>query len=115
MIDARAIVDPKAKIGAGVSIGPWTLIEGEVEIGEGTIIESHVVIRAHTRIGKNNHIFQFSSIGEAPQDTSYQGEPTRLEIGDNNIIREFCTISRGSTNGGGTTRIGNTNFIMAYV
>lgn len=115
MIDARAIVDPTAKIGPDVSIGPWTLIEGNVEIGAGTKIASHVVIKAHTRIGKNNHIYQFSSIGEVPQDTSFQGETTQLEIGDNNIIREFCTISRGSANGGGTTRIGNNNFIMAYV
>lgn len=115
MIDARAIVDPTAKIAAGVSIGPWTLIEGDVEIGEGTKIESHVVIKAHTRIGKNNHIYQFSSIGEAPQDTSYQGQATWLEIGDHNIIREFCTISRGTSSGSGTTRIGNNNFIMAYV
>lgn len=114
-IDARAIVHPNAKIARDVKIGPWTLIGPDVEIAEGTEIASHVVINGHTRIGKNNRIYQFSSIGEVPQDTNYKDQKTYLEIGDNNTIREFCTIHRGTTNGIGTTRLGNNNFVMAYV
>jgi UDP-N-acetylglucosamine acyltransferase len=114
-IDERAIVHPRAKIAENVKIGPWTLIDADVEIAEGTEIASHVVIRGRTSIGKNNQIYQFCSIGEAPQDTNYQGQETRVEIGDNNIIREYCSINRGTTTGVGTTRIGDNNFIMAYV
>lgn len=115
MFDERAIIDPSAKIAADVKVGPWSIIEANVEIGEGTEIGAHVIIKGHTRIGKNNRIYQFSSIGEAPQDTRYKGQETWLEIGDNNTIREFCTISRGTPGGTGTTRVGNNNFIMAYV
>ncbi len=115
MIDERAIVDSTAKIADDVKIGPWTLIGPDVEIGEGTEIGSHVVIKGHTRIGKNNRIFHFNSLGEAPQDVQYKGQETWLTIGDNNVIREFCTINRGTVTGDGTTRIGNNNFIMAYV
>jgi UDP-N-acetylglucosamine acyltransferase len=115
VIDERAIIDPSATIAEGVKIGPWTMIDANVEIGEGSEIGAHVIIKGHTRIGKNNRIYQFSSIGEAPQDTNYKGQETWLHIGDNNVIREFCTISRGTTSGDGTTRIGNNNFIMAYV
>lgn len=115
MIDANAIIHPSAKIAENVSIGPWTLIGKDVEIGEGTWIGPHVIINGPCKIGKNNKIFQFSSIGDAPQDLTYAGEDTLLEIGDNNTIREYCMINRGSLKGGGVTRIGNSNFIMGYV
>ncbi len=115
MIDSSAIIHPSAKIADNVTIGPWTLIGKNVEIGEGTWIGSHVVINGPCKIGKNNKIFQFSSIGDAPQDLTYAGEDTLLEIGDNNTIREYCMINRGSIKGGGITRIGHNNFIMGYV
>lgn len=115
MIDSRAHIDSSAKIGDDVEIGPWTLIGPHVEIGSGTQIGSHVVIKGPTKIGKNNKIFQFSSIGEDPQDKKYNGEPTILEVGDNNVFRECCTINRGTVQGGSVTRIGNYNLIMAYV
>lgn len=115
MIDPRADIHPDAKIAANVSVGPWTIIGPDVEIGEGTVIGSHVVIPAHTRIGKNNKIYQFSSVGEDPQDKKYHGEITTLEMGDDNVIRECCTINRGTVQGGGVTRIGNGNLLMAYV
>ncbi|WP_131781107.1 acyl-ACP--UDP-N-acetylglucosamine O-acyltransferase [Legionella gresilensis] len=114
MIDERAMIHPSAKLAEGVSVGPGSYIGADVEIGEGTWIGPHVVIQGPTVIGKNNKIFQFSSIGDEPQDVTYKGEPTRLEIGDNNIIREYCMISRGTVKGGGLTSIGNHNFFMAY-
>ncbi|WP_438970493.1 acyl-ACP--UDP-N-acetylglucosamine O-acyltransferase [Methylophaga sp.] len=115
MIHQTAIIDPTAIIADDVSIGPYTIIGADVEIGEGCEIKSHVVINGPTKIGKNNRIFQFSSIGEEPQDKKFHGESTRLEIGDNNLIRESVTINRGTVNGGGITRIGSNNWIMAYV
>lgn len=115
MIDSRAIIHPSAKIADNVHIGPWTWIGENVEIGEGSWIGPHVIINGKCKIGKNNKIFQFSSIGDAPQDLTYAGEDTLLEIGDNNTIREYCMINRGSLKGGGVTRIGNHNFIMGYV
>ncbi len=114
MISNHAIIDPKASIASNVEIGPWTSIGPDVEIGEGTKIGSHVVIKGPTRIGKDNQIFQFASIGEAPQDKKYHGEPTVLEIGDRNIFRECCTIHRGTLQGTKITRIGNDNLFMAY-
>jgi len=114
-IHSQAIIDPSAKIGENVEIGPWALIGPDVEIGDGTQIMSHVVIKGPTKIGKNNRIFQFSSVGEECQDKKFSGEPTRLEIGDNNIIRESCTIHRGTTQDQGVTKIGNGNLLMAYV
>lgn len=114
MIDEHAIIHPSAKLAKGVTVGPGTIIGSDVEIGEGTWVGPHVVIQGPTVIGKNNKIFQFASVGDEPQDITYQGEPTRLEIGDNNIIREFCMISRGTVKGGGLTRIGDDNFFMAY-
>ncbi len=114
MIDESAIIHSSAKIAAGVSIGPGSYIGADVEIGEGTWIGPHVVIQGPTTIGKNNKIFQFASVGDEPQDITYKGEPTRLEIGDNNIIREYCMISRGTVKGGGLTKVGNHNFLMAY-
>ena len=114
MIHPTAIVDPKAEIGEGVEIGPYAVIEKGVTIGAGTKIRPHVVIGEGTQIGKKCQIFQFSSIGEAPQAFAYKGEKTLLLIGDNNIIREFVTLNRGTVTGGGKTVIGNNNFFMAY-
>jgi UDP-N-acetylglucosamine acyltransferase len=115
MIDSRAIVDPTAKLAEDVTVGPWSIVGPEVEIGPGTRIESHVIIRGPTVIGAGNHIFQFSSIGEATPDLKYRDEPTRLVIGDNNIIRENVTIHRGTVQDRSETTIGNDNLFMAYV
>jgi len=115
VISEHAIIDSSAKLAKGVSVGAASIIGADVEIGENTWVGPHVVIEGPTTIGKNNKIFQFSSIGDAPQDVTYQGEPTRLEIGDNNTIREYSMISRGTVKGGGITRIGNHNYLMAHV
>ncbi|MFN4148522.1 MAG: acyl-ACP--UDP-N-acetylglucosamine O-acyltransferase [Rhodocyclaceae bacterium] len=114
-IHPSALVDPTAQLGENVTIGAYTIIGAEVEIGDGTWIGPHVVIDGPTKIGRDNRIYQFSSLGEAPQDKKYAGEPTRLEIGDRNTIREFCTFNRGTVQDAGVTRIGNDNWIMAYV
>jgi UDP-N-acetylglucosamine acyltransferase len=114
-VHPTAIVDPHAKIAGSVTIGPYSVIGENVELGEGTEVMSHVVIDGHTRIGKNNRIFPYASIGLAPQDLKYGGEPTRVEIGDDNSIREFVTIHRGTSEGEGVTRIGTHNLLMAYV
>ena len=114
MIHPLAIVDPDAKIGKDVQIGAFSIIGAGVEIGDGTWIGPHVVINGPTRLGAGNRVFQFCSLGEGPQHMGYKGEPTRLEIGDRNIIREYCTFNRGTVGGGGVTRMGNDNFIMAY-
>jgi UDP-N-acetylglucosamine acyltransferase len=115
MIHPTAIVHPGAKLAAGVSVGPYAVIGEHVEIGEGTTIGPHAVIEGHTRIGAKNRIFGFSAIGGEPQDKKYAGEPTRLEIGDRNTIREFCTLNCGTMQDAGITRIGSENWIMAYV
>jgi UDP-N-acetylglucosamine acyltransferase len=115
MIHPSAIVHPGAKIGNGVEIGPYSVIGEHVEIGDGTWVGPHVVLEGHTRIGRENKIFQFSSLGGVPQDKKYSGEPTRLEIGDRNTIREHCTFSIGTAQDSGTTRVGDDNWIMAYV
>lgn len=112
MIDSHAIVDPNAKLAENVSVGPWTIIGHEVEIGAGTIIGSHVVIKGPTRIGKFNKIYPFASLGDDPQDKKYQGEKTYLEIGDHNVIREYCTINRGTAQDKALTKIGNYNLFM---
>jgi len=114
-IHQLALVDPQAKIADDVEIGPWSIIGPHVTIGAGSWIGPHVIINGRTSIGRNNRIFQFNSIGEAPQDKKYAGEDTELVIGDNNLIREFCTLNRGTVQDGGATRIGNDNWIMAYV
>ena len=114
MIHPLAIVDPGAKLGKDVHIGAFSIIGAGVEIGNGTWIGPHVVINGPTRIGNENRIYQFSSLGEVPQHLGYKGEPTWLEIGDRNTIREYCTLNRGSAGGGGITRLGHDNFIMAY-
>ena len=113
-IHATAIVDKRARLGANVSVGPYTVIDGDVEVGEGTTIGAHNVITGHTRIGRDNRIFHFCSIGEANQDKKYKGEPTRLEIGDRNTIREYCSLNRGTVQDGGVTRIADDNWLMAY-
>lgn len=115
MIHPTAIIDPSAKIGNDVSIGAYSVIGERVEIGDGTWIGPHVVINGPTKIGRENRIYQFSSIGEITQDLKYKGEETFLEIGDHNIIREFCTINRGSIQDKAITRIGSHNLLMAYV
>ncbi len=115
MIHPTAIVHPHAKIGAHVEIGAYSIVGEHVEIGDNTWIGPHVVINGHTRIGRDNRIFQFASLGEVPQDKKYAGEPTRLEIGDRNTIREFCTFNLGTAQDVGVTRIGTDNWIMAYV
>lgn len=114
MIHPQAIVDPRARVGANVTVGAFSVVGPDVEIGEGSWIGPHVVINGPTRIGRDNRIHQFASLGDAPQHLGYKGEPTRLEIGDRNIIREYCTFNRGTVAGGGVTRLGNDNFIMAY-
>ena len=115
MIHPTAIVENTAELAADVEIGPYAVIGAQVLIDSGTKIGAHTVIGGPTRIGKNNHIFSHISLGQAPQDKKYQGEPTSLEIGDGNTIREFCTINRGTAQDVGVTRIGNNNWIMAYV
>ena len=114
MIDARAIVSPQAQLAPDVKVGPFSIIGPGVTIGPRTVIEPHVVIGGPTTIGADNHIFQFASIGSAPQDKKYRGEPTRLEIGDRNVFRESCTINRGTTHDKGVTHIGSDNLFMAY-
>lgn len=114
-VHPTAIIDPSAKLGVGVSIGPYSVIGADVEIGDNTWIGPHVVVNGPTIIGADNKIHQFSSIGEAPQDLKYNGEPTRLEIGDRNTIRECVTINRGTVSGGGLTRVGSDNLLMAYI
>ncbi|HNU66490.1 MAG: acyl-ACP--UDP-N-acetylglucosamine O-acyltransferase [Methylotenera sp.] len=114
-IHATAIIDKNAELDSSVEVGPFSIIGPNVKIDAGTRIAGHVTISDHTIIGKHNQIFQYSSLGEAPQDKKYKNEPTLLEIGDNNTIREFCTFNRGTVQDKGTTKIGNDNWIMAYV
>lgn len=115
MIHPTAIIDPSAKLADSVEVGAYTVIGANVEIGEKTWIGPHVVIQGPTKIGAENKLFQFSSIGDVPQDKKFHGEISYLEIGDRNTIREFATINRGTEDGGGTTRIGNDNWLMAYI
>ena len=115
MIHPTAIVHRAARLASDVEVGPYSVIGEHVEVGEGSRIGSHVVLDGHTRIGRKNTIWHFVSIGAPPQDKKYQGEPTGVEIGDRNTFREFCTINRGTVQDAGVTRIGNDNWIMAYV
>jgi len=116
LIHSTVLIDPDARIGENVSIGPYSVIGQDVTIGEDTWIGSHVVIKGPTKIGKSNGIFQFCSIGDDPQDKKFNNDSnSMLEIGDHNVIREYCTINRGTDHGGGKTIIGNDNWIMAYV
>jgi len=114
MIDSRAVISPQAQIAENVSVGPFTVIGADVVVGPGTWIGPHVVINGPTRIGADNKIFQFASLGDAPQDKKYKGEPTLLTIGDRNVFRESVTVNRGTANDKGVTRIGNDNLLMAY-
>lgn len=115
MIHATAIVDPKAELDSSVSVGPYTVIGAGVRIGAGTSVGPHCVIEGPTTIGRDNKIFQFASLGAAPQDKKYAGEPTQLIVGDRNTIREFCTMNRGTVQDDGITALGDDNWIMAYV
>jgi len=115
MIHPQAIVDPRARLAPDVQVGPWTLIGPDVDIGPGCVIASHVVIKGPTRIGAGNRIYQFSTIGEATPDLKYRDEPTRLVIGDNNVIRENVTIHRGTVQDRSETTVGSNNLFMAYV
>lgn len=115
MIDSRAAVDPAAELAEDVAVGPFAVIGSGVRIGAGTRVGAHAVIQGPTRIGRDNQIHAFASVGTDPQDKKFAGENSRLEIGDGNTIREFVTINRGTAGGGGVTRIGDDNWIMAYV
>jgi UDP-N-acetylglucosamine acyltransferase len=114
-IHPSAIIDPKAALDSSVEVGAYSIIGPNVSIGEGTVVGPHVVIEGHTTIGRDNKFFQFSSIGAAPQDKKWNGEPTRLEVGDRNTVREFCTFNLGTAQDAGVTRLGNDNWISAYV
>ena len=114
-VHSTAIIDPGAELDTSVSVGPYTVIGANVKVGQGTTIGPHCVIEGHTTIGRDNRIFQFNSLGAVPQDKKYAGEPCELVIGDRNTIREFCTFNIGSPGDLGVTRVGNDNWIMAYV
>ncbi len=114
MIHPTALVDPSARLGVDVDVGAYSIIGADVEIGDRSSIGPHVVIEGHTRIGRDNRIFQFVSLGAEPQDKKYRGERSELVIGDRNVVREFVTFNRGTADGGGATRIGNDNWILAY-
>ncbi|OOG37940.1 acyl-ACP--UDP-N-acetylglucosamine O-acyltransferase [Polaromonas sp. A23] len=114
-IHSTALVDPQAQLDSSVSVGPYTVIGPNVKVAAGTTIGAHCVIEGHTTIGRDNRIFQFNSLGAIPQDKKYAGEPGELVIGDRNTIREFCTFNIGTPGGGGVTRLGNDNWMMAYV
>ncbi len=115
LIDPRALVDPSAEIAEDVTIGPFSVIGANVSIGAGSRIGPHALVRGPTRMGRNNRVFQFASIGEDPQDKKYAGEPTWLEVGDNNVFRENVTVNRGTAQDSGVTRIGSDNLFMAAV
>src|ERR1700741_3257886 len=114
-VHASAIIHPAARLAADVEVGPYSVIGEHVEVGEGSWIGAHVVLDGHTRIGRNNRIWHFASIGAPPQDKKYAGEPTEVQIGDGNTIREYVTINRGTMLDARVTRVGNDNWIMAYV
>jgi len=115
VIHATALVDPSAQLDSSVTVGPYTVVGPHVKIGAGTTVGPHCVIQGHTTIGRDNRIFQFSSLGADPQDKKFAGEPTELVVGDRNTIREFCTFNLGTVQDAGVTRLGNDNWIMAYV
>ena len=114
-VHPTAIVQPGARIAAGVAVGAYSVIGAQVEVGEGSWIGPHVVLEGRTRIGRNNRIHQFASIGAPPQDKKYDGEDTAVEVGDGNTLREYVTINRGTARDAGVTRVGDDNWIMAYV
>jgi UDP-N-acetylglucosamine acyltransferase len=113
-IDSRAIVSPSARLGSGVKIGAYAVVGDEVELGDGCVLEPHAMVQGPSRLGRKNHLSPFCSIGGNPQDLTYKGERVSLEVGDQNEFHEFCTVNRGTVKGGGITRLGNNNLIMAY-
>jgi len=115
MIHETALVHPGAKLGEDVQVGPYSIVGEHVEIGDGTVLGAHAVITGHTRLGSGNRVYHHVSLGEVPQDKKYAGENTRLEIGDDNVIREFCTFNIGTMQDRGYTRLGDRNWVMAYV
>jgi len=115
LIHPTALIDPQAELDSSVRVGPYSVIGPHVRIGAGTTVAAHCVIEGHTTLGRNNRVFQFNSLGAIPQDKKYNGEPCELVIGNGNTIREFCTFNIGSPGGGGVTRLGDHNWIMAYV
>ena len=115
MIDARAIIDPSARLGADVEVGPWSIIGADVEVGDNCVIGPHVVLKGPTRLGRGNRIYQFATMGEGTPALAYKGEPTRLEIGDGNVFREGVTVHRGTVQDRGVTKVGSQGLFMAYV
>lgn len=113
-IDPRAVISPTAQLGADVEVGPFAVIGDNVIIGPRCWIGPHAVVNGPTTLGADNRVFQFASLGDAPQDKKYKGEPTRLEVGDRNVFREYCTVNRGTVTGNGVTRVGNDNMLLAY-
>lgn len=113
-IDSRAIVSPSARIASGVRIGPFAVVGDEVELGEGCVLDAHAVVKGPSTFGRDNHVHSFAIVGGDPQDLTYSGQRVRLEVGESNEFREFCTVHRGTIKGGGSTRIGSNNLIMAY-
>jgi len=113
-VHSTSLIHPAARLGENVEIGAFCVVEENVEIGDGCVLGHHVVVRGHTRLGRNNRVHSYACLGEPPQDKKYRGEPTRLEIGDNNTIREFCTLNLGTAQDVGITRVGDNNWIMAY-
>jgi len=114
LIDPRAVVSPKAELADDVEVGPFAVIGDDVTIGPRTTIAAHAVVNGPTRLGADNKVFQFASLGDAPQDKKYKGEPTQLVVGDRNTFREYCTVNRGTVTGHGVTRLGNDNYLLAY-
>jgi len=113
-IDPQAIVSPSAQLGTGVRVGAYAVVGDEVELGDGCVLEAHAVVQGPARLGRENHVFSFAIVGGDPQDLTYSGERVSLEVGDANEFREFCTVHRGTIKGGGVTRVGNHNLVMAY-
>ena len=113
-VDPRAVISPRARLGNGVCIGPYALVGDDVELGDGCVVHGHAAVEGPSRFGQQNHFYPFSCVGSSPQDRKYHGEPTRLEAGDRNVFREYVTVNRGTTGGGGVTRIGSDNLILAY-
>ncbi len=113
-IDPRAIVSPSARVGSGVRIGPFSVVGDEVELGDGCVLEPHAVVKGPSTFGRNNHFHSFAIVGGDPQDLTYTGQRVKLEVGESNDFREFCTVHRGTIKGGGVTRVGSNSLIMAY-